>query len=141
MNTTTAVTDANKQLIMRHFNEVVNQKQLSLIPQLFAENFYSVAPTGEIVTGRDHLAQYLGYFFTAFPDLHMTVEDMVAENDTVAARVTVQGTQQGEVWGIVPTNRQISVQEVFIVKMANNYIAEARPILDLHSLLQQLTQN
>ncbi|QHT68479.1 ester cyclase [Rhodocytophaga rosea] len=141
MQNTSAVTDANKQLVMRHFNEVINQKQLSLIPQLFAENFYSVAPNGDIVTGRDHLAQYLGNFFTAFPDLHITLEDILAEDDKVAARVTVQGTHQGVFWGIAPTNRQISIQEVFMVKVANNFVIEARPIADLHSLLQQLTQN
>ena len=147
MNTTTfstqstSATDANKQLVMRHFNEVINQKQLSIIPELFAENFSSIAPNGDIVTGRDHLAQYLGYFFTAFPDLHMTLEEMLAEDDRVAARVTVQGTHQGEFWGIAPTNRQISIQEVFMIKVTGNFVAEARPILDLHSLILQLTQN
>jgi predicted ester cyclase len=148
MNTTTSsiqntssVTDANKQLVMRHFNEVINQKQLSVIPELFAENFYSVAPNGDIVTGRNNLAQYLGYFFNAFPDLHMMAEDILAENDKVVARVIVQGTQQGEFWGIAPTNKQVNVQEVFVIKVADNCVVEARPILDLYSLFQQLTQN
>ncbi|PSR53291.1 hypothetical protein AHMF7605_06975 [Adhaeribacter arboris] len=131
--------EANKQLVQRHFNEVINGKNLDVIAQLFAEDFYSVAPNGKIVTGRENLSNYLGYFFSAFPDLHMTVEELIAENETVVARVRVTGTQQGEFWGIAPTNKFISIQEVFIVKVVNNWVVEARPLPDLHSLFQQLS--
>lgn len=130
--------EANKQLLKRHFDEVVNQKQLNVIPQIFADNFHSISPKGDIVNGRDNLSQYLSHFFTAFPDLHIAVEEIIAENDKVVARVTVTGTQQGEFWGIPASNKPINIQEIFIVKVASNQVVEARPVADLHLLLQQL---
>ncbi|MDQ3290293.1 MAG: ester cyclase [Bacteroidota bacterium] len=145
MNLTTAVAtpslEANKQLVLRHFNEVINQKQLDVIEQIFAEDFYSVAPNGQVVEGRENLSNYLGYFFSAFPDLHMSVEEMIAENETVVARIKVSGTQQGEFWGIPATHKSITIQEVFIVKVVNNWVVEARPMPDLYSLFQQLNSN
>ncbi len=133
--------EVNKELVRRHFNEVINEKNLEAIDQLFAEDFYSVAPNGQVVAGRENLSDYLGYFFSAFPDLHMTVEEIMAENDTVVARVNVTGTHQREFWGVAPTNKSISIQEIFIVKVVDNWIVEARPLPDLYSLFQQLTTN
>ncbi|RDC64200.1 ester cyclase [Adhaeribacter pallidiroseus] len=133
--------EANKQLVLRHFNEVINQKRLDVISQIFAEEFYSVAPTGAIGSGRTNLSNYLGYFFTAFPDLHMTVQEMLAENDTVVALVNVTATHQGEFWGIPATQNVINIQEVFIVKVIDNWVVEARPQPDLYALFKQLNAN
>ena len=61
----------------------------------------------------------------AFPDIHITVEDLLAEWDKVAARLTQRATHRGELLGIPPTGRQVTLTALVIVRIAHGKIAEA----------------
>ena len=74
----------------------------------------------------------------AFPDLQVTVEDVIAEGDKVVARNTVTGTHQGEYLGLPPTGRSIAYNEIFIFRFANGRIAETWGVVDVFSQLRQL---
>lgn len=78
-------------------------------------------------------------FRAAFPDMHDTIEDMLAEGDKVAVRVTVQGTHRGEFQGIAPTGRQISFAGFAIFRVVDGKIVENRALNDRQGLMQQLT--
>ena len=74
----------------------------------------------------------------AFPDLHYTVEDLVAEGDKVVVRYTGRGTQQGELWGIPPTGKQMTYTGILIWRFAEGKIAEHWAEPDRLGLMQQL---
>lgn len=75
---------------------------------------------------------------TAFPDVQMTIEDMIAEGDKVAVRYTFRGTQQGETQGIPPTGKYVNVPGIFICRCRDGKIVEEWDIWDDLGLLQQL---
>ena len=75
---------------------------------------------------------------TAFPDLHFTVEDQIAEGDMVANRVTARGTHQGEFMGIAPTGKQVTVTGITIDRIAGDKLEESWASWDFLGLMQQL---
>jgi len=77
-------------------------------------------------------------YVTAFPDLHFTVEDMIAEGDKVVARLTARGTQAGAFMGIPPTGKQASITAIDINHMAGGKSVEHWLEMDTLGLLQQL---
>jgi steroid delta-isomerase-like uncharacterized protein len=74
----------------------------------------------------------------AFPDLYVTVEDLIAEGDKVAGRNTVRGTHQGEYMGIAPTGKSVTYNEIFIFRFTNGRIAETWGVVDVFSQMRQL---
>ena len=76
--------------------------------------------------------------FTAFPDVHFTIEDQVAEADKVVTRWTWRGTHQGPFQGIPPTGKHVMVTGVGINRFANGKVVENWTNMDILGLLQQL---
>jgi predicted ester cyclase len=74
----------------------------------------------------------------ALPDLRFRVEDILAEGDQAAARVTRRGTQRGELMGIPATGRSVAWDEIFVARVAGGKIAEGWAVEDKFGLMQQL---
>ncbi len=74
--------------------------------------------------GLEAIYQFFNTFHTAFPDLSITVEDMIAEGDRVAARVTMRGTHLGEFMGVAPTGKPVEVRAIDMFRIANGKIVE-----------------
>jgi hypothetical protein len=74
----------------------------------------------------------------AFPDLHIDVEDMIAEGDKVVARVTASGTHQGEFMGIAPTGNRVEFSAIDIARIAEGKIVEHWSNSDQLGMMQQL---
>jgi steroid delta-isomerase-like uncharacterized protein len=89
-------------------------------------------------TGAELLKEVFGTLHRAFPDLHITIEDLIAEGDKVVARNTVTGTHQGEYMGLPRTGRSITYNEIFIVRFTGGRIAETWGVVDVLSQLRQL---
>jgi steroid delta-isomerase-like uncharacterized protein len=89
-------------------------------------------------TGAELLKEVFARLHRAFPDLHVAVEDLIAEGDKVVARNTVTGTHQGEYMGLPPTGKSITYNEIFIVRLADGRIAETWGIVDVLSQMRQL---
>jgi predicted ester cyclase len=77
-------------------------------------------------------------WYDAFPDMHVTIDDMVAEGDKVAARVTMTGTHKGEIMGIPPTNKKVTVSLIVIDRFAGGKIVEDNGQFDALGLMRQL---
>ena len=126
------------EAIVRNAFEEVNEKNLAFIEEVMAPNFLSHAlPPGMPPTRESH-KQALNMLFTAFPDYHVTIEDIIADADKVAARLTVCGTHQGDFFGIPPTGKQVAWAAVDIFRIAEGKLVEYWLIADNLSLLQQL---
>jgi predicted ester cyclase len=89
-------------------------------------------------SGKTCLYTKLGMVSTTFPDLHFTIENMIAEGDFVAVRHTARGTHQGNFRGIPPAGKQVIVTGVIIDRVANGKIIEEWGNQDWLGLLQQL---
>jgi predicted ester cyclase len=80
----------------------------------------------------------MAMFHTAFPDLQIAIDDMVAEADKVVTRFTGSGTHQGELMGIAPTGKHAVAGAISIIRVADGKVTEEWDQLDMLSLLQQL---
>jgi steroid delta-isomerase-like uncharacterized protein len=132
---------ANKAAFGR-FTDAVNSGDRELISktidQVVEPNALIRTPLPSAAAGAALLKEVFGRLHQAFPDLHVTIEDMIAEGEKVVARNTVTGTHQGEYMGVAPTGTFISYNEVFICRFANGKIAETWGIVDVLSQLRQL---
>jgi predicted ester cyclase len=98
--------------------------------------FHAPVPSG--ATGTEALKQVWPVLLRAYPDLRVTVEDLIEEGDKVVARNTVTGTHQGEYLGIAPTGRAVTYKEIFICRFVEGRIAEIWGVVDVFSQLRQL---
>jgi predicted ester cyclase len=89
-------------------------------------------------TGAKLLKEVFGRLLRAYPDLHITVEDLIEEGDKIVSRQTVTGTHQGEYMGLPPSGRPVTYNEIFIVRFAGGRIAETWGIVDVFSQMKQL---
>ena len=131
-------TEENKALVRRWYEEVFNQKNLAAVgefcdPQIIEHDL----PPG-LPAGSEGTKQLIGMFLAAFPDFHITAEDLIAEGDKVASRFTVRGTHKGEFMGIPPTGKQVTMTGIQIPRIANGKMVENWLNLDMLGLLQQL---
>jgi steroid delta-isomerase-like uncharacterized protein len=133
------MSELNKILVRRAYEEVINRRQLQVIDELTAPNYVQHdANRPEDVNGPDGLKQYVERLRSAFPDLHVRVDDMVAEADMVAARWSAAGTHRGEFNRIPPTGKRANVSGMTIFRFEHGKFAEEWQIGDNLGLLQQL---
>lgn len=120
------VLDDNKALIRWWLGEVFTRENLTRADDLFAPNYVLHDPSfPEEVHGPDGVRRYVKAYREAFPDAHFTVENQVAEGDTVATRWTARGTHQGAFLGIPPTGERVTVSGIEFSRVVGGRIDEA----------------
>jgi steroid delta-isomerase-like uncharacterized protein len=102
------------------------------------ENCVVISPTGGVLEGRAEIRHIYDVWFTAFPDLTFTTEDMIVDEDRVALLFRVGGTHRGEFFGMNATGRRIELACAFIYRLENGLIAHERRVLDFTGLLVQV---
>jgi len=130
-------TEDNKALARRHAEEVFNQKNLATVDELHIPDFV-LHNASTTIQGREPYKQYLSMLFTAFPDLNWTIEDMIAEGDFVAERVTLRLTHKGDYMGIPSTGKQATITSIFFLRFANGNCVEAWANSDALGAMQQI---
>lgn len=130
--------EANKAIVRRFLLEAFNKGNLKAVDDLIADDFIDHTAAPNMPRDKAGLKRTVSMARSAFPDLHLTIEDMLAEGNKVAVRVVCHGTQEGELMGIQPTGRSVSVNEEHIVRLANGRIAEHWGVEDTLGMLQQL---
>jgi steroid delta-isomerase-like uncharacterized protein len=129
-------TEDNKALARRAY-EALNQRNWSVYYEQFAPDgvYHNASMT---IQGLDAYKQFLSMYLTAFPDAQFTIEDLIAEGDKVVTRQTFRGTHQGELMGIPPTGKQVTVSAIVIVRIVNGKAVEGWQNGDTLGMLQQL---
>ncbi len=97
-----------------------------------------VSPTGGVLEGRADIEHIYKVWFTAFPDLSFTTEDLIVDGDRVALLCRVTGTHLGEFFGVNSTGRHIEISGAFIYRLDGALIAHERRVLDFTGLLLQV---
>lgn len=130
-------TEANKVLVLRFIDEVVNGRRLELVDEMLADDF-TLPPNDADALTRDGFRDVLAYYFAAFSDLHYTVEEVVADGDTVVTRLKMRGTQDGEYDGHSASGRHVEVDEIDVLRIADGRIADWRIVWDELGFRRQL---
>jgi steroid delta-isomerase-like uncharacterized protein len=127
----------NETLVRRFFDEFCNQRRSEVADELIAEDYVSFGPQAPPAEGRDGVRERVGLYQEAV-DGHWNVEEVWSAGDRVVARWTGTGTHRGELMGIEPTGRPISVDAISIFRISNGQIAEEWTVWDALGLLQQV---
>lgn len=118
-----------------------------------AERFYALVAAGRIedavavaapdfqghgLGGREDLRHELEMWAAAFPDLDITVDDTIVEDDRVAVRMRLRGTHTGTFAGLAASGRRFEIRGTDVVRVVDGHVAEAWPLVDLAGLLAQV---
>ena len=131
-------TEQNKDLVRRFYEEVWNKGNLTVADELMATDVVDHTAAPGLPPGLEGHKQLVIMFRTPFPDLDSTIEDQVAEGDTVVSRLIVRGTHKGEFFGVPPTGKQFTITSIDLDRIANGKIVEHWSIADQLGLMQQL---
>jgi steroid delta-isomerase-like uncharacterized protein len=130
--------EANKDLVSRYFEEIWNKFNLAMVEEFFAGDAIFRAPHWPELCGIEARKQLVAALRSAYPDGHFTLEEMVAEGNSVVARWTFRGTHKGELMGIAPTGREVSATGTSIFAVADGKIMTEWAEYDALGLWQQL---
>ncbi len=133
------MSEVNKTIVRRLIEEVWNKGNLSLVDELFTPNYeHHDASSPDFGRGPESEKKRATLYRTAFPDLRVTIEDIIAEGETVMARWSCRGTHKGDLSGIAPTGKQFTISGVSIARFSGSKMAEGYVNWDALGLMQQL---
>lgn len=131
--------DSNKKLV-RELTEVVwNRRGLDRIPEFYASDFVAdYRPYVPLREGHAGIRGMVEGAWTAFPDYHEELNELIAEGDRVVVHLTISGTQQGQ-WGpLRPTGKRLQFEEIVILQIRDGKVRRQRGIPDNLNALRQL---
>ena len=129
--------EENKNIV-RRYQEIYNSNELDRLTEVVSEDLLTPNIMPGIPHGVEGAKTPHRIMLADFPDYETIIEDMVAEGDKVAARITMTGTHTGEFMDIPPTGKEVSFTGIYIARIANGKIVEHWGEEDGVSLLQQL---
>jgi len=134
------LSDTNKTLSSRFFEEVWNKGNLAVLNELIANDHVNSGPgtLPGLPTGPEGAKQFVTVYRNAFPDVHFTIDEQIAEGDKVVTRWTAQGTHKGELVGIPATGKSSTVTGINVDRIVNGKIVESWGIFDQFGMMQNL---
>jgi ketosteroid isomerase-like protein len=133
------LSETNKAAIRRFVDEVWNQGNLSVVDDFLAPTYTHYDPTTrDFGRGPEGEKQRVTLYRSAFPDLRLTIEDLLEDGDTVVARWSCRGTHDGPLDQILPTGKPVSITGISVVRFADGKMIEARIQWDALGMLQQI---
>lgn len=131
-------TEENKALMRRIYEEVINQGDMDAADEVIAADVVDHAPFPGQKPGLEGFKEAVSAFRSAFPDLHMTMDDVIAEGDMVAVRFTMSGTHQGELMGIPATGNRMTITGIDLGRFEGGKGVEHWASQDDLGMMQQL---
>ena len=129
---------AGNKKIVRRYQEIYNSNDLEALGEVVSDDLLTPKIMPGIPTGMEGAKAAHRIMLVGFPDYQTIIDDLVAEGDKVAARITMSGTNTGNFMGIPPTGKHVSFTGIYIARIANGKIVEHWGEEDSISLLQQL---
>jgi steroid delta-isomerase-like uncharacterized protein len=130
-------TEENKAVVRRFLEECWNAGKLDVVDEIVAAEYVNRTEPDQ-PPGPEAVKHLISTFRGAFPDVDNVIEDLVAEGDKVAVRVTIHGTHKGELFGIPPTEKRVKITGMAIYRLADGKLVEHWVTRDHLGLLQQL---
>ena len=133
------MSEQNKTNVRRLFEEVWNKGHVPVADELFAPAYtHHDSSTPDVGRGPESEKKRVTLYRNAFPDIRFTIEDIITEGETVAARWSCRGTHKGDLNGIAPTGKQFHITGVSIARFTNGKMSEGFVNWDALGLMQQL---
>lgn len=131
--------NGNATRVRRIWEEVWNKGELDVVDEVLAEDYVGHIPAmpGPIC-GTEGFKQLITAYRTAYPDVHVTVDDVIEAGDRVVVRWTSHGTNTGALMGIPPTGRTVEVAGISIFEMKENKVATEWEGFDTLGMMRQL---
>jgi steroid delta-isomerase-like uncharacterized protein len=129
--------EENKNIVRRYQN-IYNSNNLNSLDEVVSKDLLTPKIMPGIPTGIEGAKAAHRIMLAGFPDYQTVIDDLFAEGDKVAARITMSGTHTGSFMGIPPTGKHVSFTGMYIARIADGKIAEHWGEEDSVSLLQQL---
>jgi predicted ester cyclase len=125
----TAMSEESKDVVRRYYAEVLNGRNLDAVGDYFADE--------RVVEG---VRRGCFSYFQAFPDLYLSIDELIAEGDSVFCRSTITGTHDGEYKGIPPTGRHVSSESAEVFRIVDGKFAGYWCLANVAGLMRQLTE-
>jgi steroid delta-isomerase-like uncharacterized protein len=133
------MSEKNKAIARRFYEEFAVQRKQSVLEELVARNMVDHNPPGPgFASGREGVRQVFDMFHSAMPDITLTIEDQIAEGDKVVSRLTVRGTHKGELMGVPPTGKKLTMDIIDVLRLKDGKLVERWGESDNMGLMQQL---
>jgi steroid delta-isomerase-like uncharacterized protein len=130
-------TEANRVLVRRGFEEGMNRRNFKVFDQIISPKYVNHnMPTP--MPGPEGFKHAVGVFTSAFPDFHVTIEDIVSEEDRVVTRGYFSGTHKGAFMNVPPTGRTVKVQYIDMWRFEEGKAVENWVQMDMLGLMQQI---
>lgn len=131
--------NTNKAIVRRLIEEAWNTGNLAVVDELVAPGYTGHDSSyPELIRGPEGFKEWIITARTAFPDFEITVDDLFAEGDRVVGRITMRGTNRGELIGLPPTGKPVAFSGTFIRRFAGGQLVEGWDSGDALSMMQQL---
>ena len=133
-------TEANKAIVRRIFEEAFGKGNLAVLDEIIAPDQVNGGPgvLPGMLPGPEGNKMLITAYRNAFPDIHFTIDEQVAEGNTVVTRWTAHGTHNGELAGLPPTGKSATVVGMGVDRIENGKIVESWGLFDQFGMLQQL---
>jgi steroid delta-isomerase-like uncharacterized protein len=128
-----------EELVRRFHAELLSARDPAVVDEFFADGFVSHNNPPGFPPGREGVKRFFAMFRDAFPDVTVAIDELVADGDRVAVATTFTGTHEGELMGMAPTGRRVSVTGIDIVRLEGGRIVEHRGLTDIVGLMRQLS--
>ena len=130
--------EENKAVIRRFFEELLSTDNLAVADEILSPDFHFYFAGSSDPMDLESYKEFLMARRAAFPDRRFVVEDMIAEGDKVSARFTMRGTHNGELRGIAPSGREVTMSGIDIIRLKEGKMVEDRVEVDQLGMMQQL---
>jgi steroid delta-isomerase-like uncharacterized protein len=131
--------EENKAIMRQYFEGAWEQGNLELLDELLAPDYVNHNPaTPEMPTGPEGVKGVVSMFRSGMPDLKVVIEDMIAEGEKVATRYTLEGTHEGELFGVPPTGQRLSIKSMTVERVVDGKVRDHWRVTDNLEMMQQL---
>ena len=132
------MSEQNKRLVREITDVIWNGRDLDRIAEFYAPDFVGDYRPYALREGHAGVRAMVEGAWTAFPDYHEEVHELIAEGDRVVIHLTISGTQQGQ-WGPLPaTGKRVAFDEIVVLQIRDGKVLKQRGIVDNLSALRQL---
>jgi len=111
---------------------------MAVVDEIVTHNYVLHNPPPGLATGIKGFKQLVTMYHTGFPDLHISIEDMIEESDKVVVRWSSQSTHKGPFMGISPTNKRIAITGISILRLKDGKVSEEWTEMDTLGVLRQM---
>ena len=132
------MSEQNKATVRRVIEEGFGKGNVDFFDEVLAEDYVGYGGAPEPLRGPEAVKQFVLMYRSAFPDMETRVDDIVAEGDTVACRWSARGTHQGDLFGVSPTGKQVTVWGCSFSRFSGGKVVEDWDAFDTGALMQQL---